>query len=465
VFKNREEAGRQLANQLTAYANLEDVIVLGLPRGGVPVAFEIARKLHVPLDVFLSRKLGVPGQEELAFGAVAAGDGRFLDYEMIRAAGISAGQIDRITQATRNKLDERAALYRAGRPQLPVAGRTVILVDDGIATGASIYAALSALRQMKPKKLVIAVPVAPPSTCDWLRPLTDEFLVLYTPKEFYAVGQFYEHFSQVPDEEVIRLLAQAEESLAVKTLQDCPASNPGLHGARVGEQREVSMVVEGVTLEATLGLVKNPKGIVVFAHGSGSGRHSPRNRYVAGVLQAHGLDTLLFDLLTHAEESVDRRTGALRFDIEFLAKRLVGVTRWVAQNPQLQGLAIAYFGASTGAAAALVAAARVPEMVEAVVSRGGRPDLAGEPLGKVDASTLLLVGGLDDMVLTFNRQALAKLRCRNKEMVVIPGATHLFEEPGTLEQVAQAAAEWLVRYLAQDQKRKETSVTNLAGAI
>jgi putative phosphoribosyl transferase len=214
VFKNREDAGRQLANQLTAYADLEDVIVLGLPRGGVPVAFEIARKLHVPLDVFLSRKLGIPGHEELAFGAVAAGDGRFLDYEMIRAARISRAQIEQITQTTRAKLDERAALYGTGGPQLPVAGKTVILVDDGIATGASIYAALSALRQRKPKKLVIAVPVAPASTCDWLRPLTDEFLVLHTPEDFHAVGQFYDHFSQVPDEEVIRLLNRAEESLA-----------------------------------------------------------------------------------------------------------------------------------------------------------------------------------------------------------------------------------------------------------
>ena len=151
VFKNREDAGRQLANQLTAYAGLEDVIVLGLPRGGVPVAFEIARKLHVPLDVFLSRKLGIPGHEELAFGAVADGNGRFLDYEMIRAARILRAHIEQITQTTRAILDERAALYRTGGPQLPVAGKTVILVDDGIATGASIYAALSALRQRKPK--------------------------------------------------------------------------------------------------------------------------------------------------------------------------------------------------------------------------------------------------------------------------------------------------------------------------
>src|SRR6185437_13644605 len=159
VFANRAEAGRQLADRLAGYTNLEDVIVLGLPHGGVPVAFEIAIRLHVPLDVFLSRKLGVPAHEELAFGAVAAGDGRFLDEALIEAAGISSEQVERITLATREKLEFWARLYRYGRPPLHLAGKVIILVDDGIATGASIYAAIHALRQMSPKKLVIAVPV------------------------------------------------------------------------------------------------------------------------------------------------------------------------------------------------------------------------------------------------------------------------------------------------------------------
>lgn len=466
VFTNREQAGRQLANQLTDYADLEDVVVLGLPRGGVPVAFEIAQKLHLPLDVFLSRKLGVPGHEELAFGAVAAGDGRFLDQELIAAAGISARQIEDITRATRAKVEERAMLYRAGRPPLHVEGRTVILVDDGIATGASIYAAISALRQMMPSKLVIAVPVAPASTCNWLRPLVDELVVLYIPKEFYAVGQFYGRFSQVSDDEVITLLRRAEESLVLETADhDCPAADPVVHDERDCERREVSIAVDGVTLEGTLSLPKNPKGIVVFAHGSGSSRHSPRNQYVAGVLQASGLATLLFDLLTHDEEAFDRRTGELRFDIELLANRLIGVTYWVKQTPQLRNLPIGYFGASTGAAAALVAAARLPDLIEAVVSRGGRPDLAAHELSKVDAPTLLVVGGLDEMVITFNRQALGELGCRNKEVVTIPGATHLFEESGTLEQVAREAAEWMVRFLVRARNKNETTVVDHAGAI
>ena len=198
IFKDREDAGRQLANRLSAYANRNDVIVLGIPRGGVPVAFEIAQALNLPMDIFLSRKLGVPGREELAFGAIAAGDGRFLDREIIQALGISEQQIERVTEKVKETLSQRAELYRGDRRPLQVEDRTVILVDDGIATGASIYAAINALQQMKPAKLVIAVPVAPPATCNWLRTVVDQVICITEPEQFYAVGQFYKQFSQVP---------------------------------------------------------------------------------------------------------------------------------------------------------------------------------------------------------------------------------------------------------------------------
>ena len=208
-FRDRQQAGMLLAHELTEYAGADGLIVLGIPRGGVPVAFEIAKELHAPLDIFLSRKLGVPGQEELAFGAIAAGDGRFLDEQVIEAAGITPQEIEEVTRATAAKLQERAQLYRSGRPPLSIAERTVILVDDGIATGASIYAAICALREMKPIRLIVAVPVAPRSTCNWLRPFTDGLVVLCMPEHFYAVGQFYNEFSQVSDDEVIELLKKA----------------------------------------------------------------------------------------------------------------------------------------------------------------------------------------------------------------------------------------------------------------
>ena len=219
TFRDRQDAGRQLAERLMKYANADDVTVLGIPRGGVPLAYEVAAALHARLDIFLSGKLGVPGQEELAFGAVAAGDGRLLDREIIRAAGISAAQIEQITEATRAKLEERARLYRGGRPPLSIIGRTVILIDDGIATGASTYAAIQALRQMKLKKLIVAAPVAPNSTYNWLRMEADELVVPRIPEYFYAVGQFYEHFSQATDEEVIMLLRSAERFDTAKAAQ------------------------------------------------------------------------------------------------------------------------------------------------------------------------------------------------------------------------------------------------------
>lgn len=192
--------------QMEEYARLKDVIVLGIPRGGVPVAFEIAQSLHVPLDIFLSHKLGVPRQEELAFGAIAAGDVRYLDEQVVRAEGISPKEIERVTEQVKQMLNRRAVLFRGDRPLLQVATYTVVLVDDGIATGASMVAAINALRIMKPAAIVVAVPVSPASTCAWLRTVVDRLVCLYAPHEFYAVGQFYENFSQVEDEEVIDLL-------------------------------------------------------------------------------------------------------------------------------------------------------------------------------------------------------------------------------------------------------------------
>jgi len=212
-------------------------------------------------------------------------------------------------------------------------------------------------------------------------------------------------------------------------------------------ERHVEVSAGAVTLEGDLRLPEGACGIVLFAHGSGSSRHSPRNRFVAAMLNEGGLATLLVDLLTPKEEAVDRQTAELRFDIPFLAERLAHAADWLTQHPETSRLRIGYFGSSTGAAAALVAAALNPHIVGAVVSRGGRPDLAGPALPRVQAPTLLIVGGNDTVVLGLNRQALEQLRCE-KRLVVVPGATHLFEEPGTLEEVARLAREWFKRHLA-----------------
>lgn len=208
----------------------------------------------------------------------------------------------------------------------------------------------------------------------------------------------------------------------------------------------VEIAAGEVTLHGDLHTPASFRGAVLFAHGSGSSRHSPRNQYVARALHSAGFATLLFDLLTEAEEAYERNTGELRFDIPLLARRLVDATHWLRARPEYREIPLGYFGASTGAAAALVAAAQARD-IAAVVSRGGRPDLAGGALAQVRAPVLLLVGGNDRVVLDLNRRALAHLTCE-KQLDIIPGATHLFEEPGALEQVAAKASTWFQRFFA-----------------
>jgi dienelactone hydrolase len=212
--------------------------------------------------------------------------------------------------------------------------------------------------------------------------------------------------------------------------------------------REVEISAGGRRLHGTLTLPAAARGVVLFAHGSGSSRHSPRNRRVAEALVHAGLGTLLFDLLTQEEEAAEAYSRHLRFDIDLLAGRLFDATAWLVRQEDTRRLRAGYFGASTGAAAALAAAARVGEQVGAVVSRGGRPDLAGPMLPRVSAPTLLIVGGLDTQALALNEQALTRLRCE-KELLIVPGASHLFEEPGTLDQVAALAADWFTRHLGE----------------
>jgi putative phosphoribosyl transferase len=208
----------------------------------------------------------------------------------------------------------------------------------------------------------------------------------------------------------------------------------------------VSIKIGQITLEGNISVPRGAKGLVLFAHGSGSSRLSPRNRFVAQELNKNGIATLLFDLLTPEEEALDLQTANLRFDIPLLAKRLVDTTDWALKNSKLDGLKIGYFGASTGGGAALLAAAERPKVVKAVVSRGGRPDLAGQRLAEVKCPTLLIVGGLDDPVIELNKKALSSLKSE-KKLVIIPGATHLFEEKGKLEEVAHYASDWFLKYL------------------
>ena len=438
MFDDRRDAGCRLAARLEALRG-SDVVVLGLPRGGVPVAFEVAQALHAPLDILVVGKLGVPNQPELAFGAIGEGGIRVLNDSVVRQVGLSDVEMAAIEQARRAELTRRSERFRRGLERIPLEGRTAVIVDDGVATGATARAACRVARALGARRVVLAVPIGAPDVPAQFAGDADEVICLVMPQDFYAVGQGYRDFGQTSDDEVVALLERAREGTAMSGAVPSDgrdADDPFLR------DEEVRVTAGPVTLAGHLTIPQRPTGIVVFAHGSGSSRHSPRNRYVAEVLNRAGLGTVLFDLLTPAEE----RDRANVFDIGLLAQRLVEVTRWLAGQPDTASLPVGYFGASTGAGAALVAAADPGTTVAAVVSRGGRPDLAGSRLRDVHSPTLLLVGGWDDVVIDLNRQAQAEIPA-DCELTIIPGATHLFEEPGTLERVAELARDWFLRHL------------------
>lgn len=432
AFMDRGDAGRRLGNRLMGLRGR--VVVLGLPRGGVPVAFEVARVLDVPLDVIVVRKLGVPYEPELALGAIGEGDVRVINEDVMRLSGTRDIDLTKVEARERAELARRSQIFRSSRPPTELKGQTVIIVDDGVATGSTARAACQVARAQGAQRVILAVPVAP---VDWqtrLGDAADEYVCLETPESFFSIGEFYEDFTQTTDEEVVALLDRA----AKRTLT--PTSEP----RRGPRWRDEEIVIDAahVHLAGHLSVTENASAIVVFAHGSGSSRLSPRNRYVASVLNGAGLATLLFDLLS-IEEEADR---ANVFDISLLARRLVDVTRWIRSQSEFAQLRIGYFGASTGAGAALWAAAEPGSDIGAVVSRGGRPDLAGTRLAQVSAPTLLIVGELDQTVLGLNREAQSKMHCETR-LSIVPGATHLFEEPGTLEVAATLARDWFVTHL------------------
>jgi predicted phosphoribosyltransferase/pimeloyl-ACP methyl ester carboxylesterase len=434
MFKDRNDAGRRLAKRLE-HLRGKDIVVLGLPRGGVPVAFAVAQALHAPMDVLVVRKLGVPFQRELAFGAIGEGGVRILNDDVVREAHLSDETIDAAERTQRAELERRSGLFRRRHDRVPLQGRTAVIVDDGVATGATARAACEVARRQGASTVVLATPIGATDIATRFADYADEVICLQTPAFFFAVGQGYQNFAQTSDDEVVRLLDRARQDSG-ETIAPANADDPPIR------DEEIRVYAGPVSVAGHLTVPEHPIGVVVFAHGSGSSRHSPRNQYVAEVLNRAGIATLLFDLLTPLEE----RDRANVFDIELLAGRLVDVTCWLAGQAETAALPVGYFGASTGAGAALVAATDPRVKVIALVSRGGRPDLAGEYLRHVHAPTLLIVGGRDDVVLDLNRRAQAVIPgpC---ELTVVPGATHLFEEPGTLERVAALARDWFADHL------------------
>jgi len=420
MFRDRVHAGRLLGERLQA-AGVEHPVVLGLPRGGVVVAAEVARMLDAPLDIIVVRKLGAPGNPELGWGAIAEGGVTVRNVPLISQLGVAEEALEAVAGEEHRELARRSAVYRHGREPMPLKGCSAVVVDDGLATGYTARAAVEAARRRGADRVVLAVPVAAPEIIDEMAALVDGLVCLEMPGFMFAVGAAYSDFGQTTDTEVQELLEAAGPSTSV----------------------EVVVASGGTPLPGTLTVPVSARGVVLFAHGSGSSRRSPRNRAVAEWLQGAGLATLLFDLLTE-EEGGNR---AAVFDIPLLGDRLAGATEWLRRDrPDVAGLPIGYFGASTGAAAALWAAAEEGDGIAAVVSRGGRPDLALARLPQVSAPTLLVVGALDRVVIELNRTAQAAM-VADCALEIVPGAGHLFEEPGTLEGVAELAGGWFLRWM------------------
>lgn len=421
MFRDRRHAGELLGDTLSGGA-YERPVVLGLPRGGVVVAAGVARALGAPLGIVVVRKLGAPGNPELGVGAVAEGGVTVLNESLIRRLGITTAELDEVAAREHAELARRQSTYRRAAMPASLVGRTAIVVDDGLATGYTARAAVGAVRRRGAERVVLAVPVSAPETAAELSRLVDDLVCLETPAMLLGVGASYRDFRQTTDEEVTALLDELAEQ---------------------PEALEVVVSAGPVELPGLLSVPGGAEGIVLFAHGSGSSRLSPRNRWVAGRLNEAGFATLLFDLLTPAE-AADR---SLVFDIPLLGSRLEAAASWAANRADLAHLSLGLFGASTGAAAALVAAAARDD-VAAVVSRGGRPDLAGDRLPLVSAPTRLIVGGEDGVVIDLNRRAWELLTCE-RDLEIVPGAGHLFEEPGTLERVAELTEEWFHRWLVR----------------
>ena len=434
-FTDRSDAGWQLADRLERFRS-HDVVVLGLPRGGVPVAYQVACALDALLDVIVVRKLGVPFQPELAMGAIGEDDVRVLDDRVLALTGVRTDELAAVERRERAELDARTRRYRRGRERVDLTGRTAIVVDDGVATGSTARVACTIARLLGAATVVLAVPVGPADTLASFGE-ADEVVAVSEPTRFQAVGNHYVDFSPSSDDEVVVLLDQAARRFRTEGRSveppDCDC--------------DVLIPVDDLTLEGHLHLPATVGAVVVFAHGSGSSRHSPRNRFVADLLYDAGIGTLLLDLLSPAEE----RNRTFVFDMALLARRLAAATSWVRHRPGCTAARIGYFGSSTGAGAALWAAAdgdgddgRGP--IHAIVSRGGRPDLALERLDRVTAPTLLIVGSEDVAVERLNRAALDELGGEGR-LAIVQGATHLFEEPGALAEVALLARDWFVRHL------------------
>lgn len=449
-FRDRVHAGNVLARSLTAFASETDVVVLGLARGGVPLARQVADALGTTFSVFISGKIGVPGIEEVALGAVAEGAARVVTDTMAWYIGVPPHVIERLAGRERVELSRRTQMYRDGQPLPNIEGKTVILVDDGLATGATIRAAAREIRARRPRRLIAAVPVASRFGLADIRDEVDEIVAVVVRDEFSSVSAAYDAFPPVTDDDV--LIALGRPTRRVSGLVHDISSRitdtertieiPTAGGRVVGDLGTAADISFGDAARAS----HEHDALAILVHAGGSSRDSYRNRYIAGRLRLEGYATLRVDLLTREEEAVDADGGAIRFDVSRIATRLTDVCDWAVRAGVYGARRSILFGAGTGAAGALMTAARRQANTLAVIARGGRVDLAVPALSRVRAPVLSIVGSEDRETLRANADALRLVR--RAKLVRIPGAGQTFGEPGALGAVAEHSVKWLGRLAA-----------------
>lgn len=438
-FRNRAQAGRRLADALRRFDG-PDVVIVGLARGGVAVAAEVARELDRPLDVLIVRKIRVPFARELAMGAVGEDGVEIIDREILASTAVSDEELETASESARMEAAEVLSSIRADRPAIDLSDRVVFLIDDGIATGSTAKVACQMLRMRGARSIVLAVPVAPREAASTFRRAADEFVTLETPDPFFAVGSHYDGFPQLSDEDVVELLRAATRPPRTGTV----ALSPGAP-AWTEDHVEIPIATDHgpEVLDGDLCVPPVPAGVVAFVHGSGSSRHSARNIRVAGALNDVGFATLLYDLTTREEW----REQHPEPDLAECARRTVDVVKWLGERFG-RDVPIGLVGSSTGAAVALMAAADQACDVTAVACRGGRVDLASGVPVTLDVPVLLVVGGADDLVVEWNLEFASRLRAPH-DLAIVEGASHLFTEPGALEEATALLTAWFERWLVR----------------
>ncbi len=403
------------------------------------VGSEVASGLRAPLGAVLTRRLTAPDHPQTAIGAIGEGGVRIVDALAMRLLRVSAEQLCRIETVEQAELQRCLSIYRNGRPLPHLTGRHVILVDDGLASGLTARAALEVIRPQRPARVILAVPVTGPNAAAAALGWADDVVCVAVPPGFAFVSEWYQDYDDALSHyEVVKLLQQVDGRASdVAFGAEAPEGTPSVNSITSWEADTADLRFP--TAQA--------RAIVLIAHGAGSHRHSPRNRLAAELFRAAGLATLQFDLLTPSERAEEAESRHLRFNIGLLTERIESMLDWLSRQNTTQRLPVVGYGASTGAAAILAAAARNPGTISAIVSRGGRPDYVEPLLPRVAAPTLLLVGDQDTPTLGLNRSALARIGSSDKTLSIVRAANHLFDDPTAMTEAAELARNWIMSRL------------------